>query len=225
MTRRPNGASASSDASKTSPPAISNTTSTWVAAVGLDAGGSVRPAGAESMAASAPSSSASSRFSALEAVAITRPAPIGAGELDGERAVPARRGVHDDGSRPAPRGRSCAAGARRSGPGAAARAPRRRRPRPGPGSTWRAARPRRTRRSPRARRSSRPRASPSSRAARDLARPAPAAARRREVVVARWCVSAKFTPARRHADEDLARRPARASGRRRARAPRGRRTR
>ena len=38
---------------------------------------SVRPSAAPSTAASAPSSSASARFSSVEAVAMTRPAPIG----------------------------------------------------------------------------------------------------------------------------------------------------
>ena len=58
-----------------------------------------------STAASAPSSSASARFSSVDAVAITRPAPSGLPELHGERADAARRGVHDDAlARPDARG-------------------------------------------------------------------------------------------------------------------------
>ena len=62
--------------SNTSPPAISKTTSTgWPRFASTSR--SVRPSGAPSTATSAPSSSASSRFASVEAVAITRPAPIG----------------------------------------------------------------------------------------------------------------------------------------------------
>jgi hypothetical protein len=61
--------------SKTRPPAISKTTST-----GLPPFASIRrsfsPSGAESTTASAPSSSASARFSSELALAITRPALI-----------------------------------------------------------------------------------------------------------------------------------------------------
>ena len=51
----------------------------------------------ESMATSAPSSSVRARFSSLEEVAITRPAPPPLRQLDGECADPARPGVHNNG--------------------------------------------------------------------------------------------------------------------------------
>ena len=53
-----------------------------------------RSSAAGSTATSAPRSSASFRFSAMDAVAMTRPAPQ-AGQLDRDRADPAGGGVHD----------------------------------------------------------------------------------------------------------------------------------
>ena len=76
VTSRPNGASAASDASKIAPPAISKTTSTGLPRF-ASTSRSVRPSAAPSIATSAPSSSASARLSSVDAVAMTRPAPIG----------------------------------------------------------------------------------------------------------------------------------------------------
>ena len=75
MTRRPNGASARRHASKDSPPLISSTTSTGSPSFASRIAAS-RSSARESIAASAPSRRASSRFSSDEASPITRPAPI-----------------------------------------------------------------------------------------------------------------------------------------------------
>ena len=103
-----------------------STTSTGSPVVGLDAARRRGPRASTSTAASAPSSSASSRLSSLEAVAITRPAPNGRAELDGERADAAGRGVDDDGLARARAAPTSCTGATRSGPGSAAPARRRR---------------------------------------------------------------------------------------------------
>ena len=95
VTRRPNGASAPRLSSNTRPPAISSTTSTGSPRF-ASTSAAPRSSRVTSTAASAPSSSASARFSSVDAVAITRPAPQRLGELDRERADPAGRGVHDD---------------------------------------------------------------------------------------------------------------------------------
>ena len=72
MTMRPNGARVRRQASNASPPLISSTASTSRPVVGLE-DRRPRSSARESTVASAPSRAASSRFSSLEASAITRP--------------------------------------------------------------------------------------------------------------------------------------------------------
>ena len=134
---RPNGASAPRRWSKTRPPAISKHDVDLLALVRLaERGPEVLVAG--STAASAPSSSASSRFSGVLAVAITRPAPSGLPSCTARLPTPPAAACTTTRLallRASPR---FGTGARRSAPGSRARAPRRRRPRPGSGRCRRA---------------------------------------------------------------------------------------
>ena len=206
------------------PPAISSTTSTLRAAVGLDAarrrGPRARRRPRRRRRARAPAR-ASPR---VEAVAITRPAPKRLRELDGERADAAGGGVDDDASRPRPaasevRSRCQAVRPWRSSASAAASSRRR-----GSGTSARPA-PRRT---PRSRRCRDER--DDALAGRRRVRPPPRAGDQRQLVAREVGVLARVgvgevDAGARDADRAPGPRRARAPARpRRARAPRARRT-
>ena len=87
------------------------------AVVGLAQRGGELVGSRASTAASAPSSSASARFSSVEAVAITRPAPKRLASWTASEPTPPARGVDDDALARLQLRRRCAAGARPTGPG------------------------------------------------------------------------------------------------------------
>ena len=83
-------------ATNTRPPDISSTTSTPFPPL-ASIRAALRSSTAGSTTASAPSDSASARFSSVDAVAITRPAPNGLAELHRQRTHPAGAGDHHSG--------------------------------------------------------------------------------------------------------------------------------